>query len=305
MGVVVGRHLQRDALVQSVGGDPVQVGARHLQDRHAGIGCEPYRFGEPLVGLGAQRDVQRGRGNPRAQAFQHRVAAQHDLGRRRVCAFRWPAPLGCGLAARLAAGWFGRMCAGRGGAAALQPAPPHPAGADRGPLLGAGFADRAAARRVAGHLLARPVQQRPLRAVGGVGDLDAGLLQPVADLVGQRPVRCARGPARVAAARRAPARRPRPAPPTSRRATPSARRAGRSRECPSSPGSHRAWAIAVSWSPASSARLPSARCACTSASAIGTERSSSRAAANAGVHSPGSTAPTRVRTRCRKSSIPA
>ena len=60
---------------------------------------------------------------------------------------------------------------------------------------------------------------------------------------------------------------------------------------PSSPGSTRRWP----WRPRgrqSSARLPSARALCTSASAAGTARSSSSAAANRSVHRPVSTAPT-------------
>ena len=80
MGVLVGRHLQRDALVQAVGADPIEVAARHLEDRDAGIGCAPYGFGQSLVGLGAERDIQRGGGHSGAQTLQHRVAAEHDLG---------------------------------------------------------------------------------------------------------------------------------------------------------------------------------------------------------------------------------
>ena len=43
VGVRIGvrRHLQRDALMQPVGGYPVQIVARHLEDRDAGIGCDP------------------------------------------------------------------------------------------------------------------------------------------------------------------------------------------------------------------------------------------------------------------------
>lgn len=62
--------------------------------------------------------------------------------------------------------------------------------------------------------------------------------------------------------------------------------------------------MAVWWSPESSARLPSARAAWISASAMGTDRSSLSAAANFGVHSPIGTEPTRLHTRCRKSSMP-
>ena len=54
MGVVVGRHLQRDALMQVVGGHPVQVGTRHLEDGDTGIGCSRDGFGAPLVGFGCR-----------------------------------------------------------------------------------------------------------------------------------------------------------------------------------------------------------------------------------------------------------
>ncbi len=108
MRVVVRRHLQRDALVQTVGAHPVQVDARHLEDGDPGIGCARDGFGHPLVGLRAERDVERGGGDTCAQALDHRVATEHDLGvvglrccRRRCCCL-------AALAARLAAGWWGR-----------------------------------------------------------------------------------------------------------------------------------------------------------------------------------------------------
>ena len=65
--------------MQAVGGHPVQVGARHFEDGDTGIGCQRDGFGEPLVGLGSEGDVERGRRNTGAQAFQHRVSAQHRL----------------------------------------------------------------------------------------------------------------------------------------------------------------------------------------------------------------------------------
>ena len=80
MGVLVGRHLQRDALVQSVGADPVEVGTGHLKNGDTGIGCPADGFGQTLVGFGAQRHVERRGGNARAQTFDHRVAAEDNLG---------------------------------------------------------------------------------------------------------------------------------------------------------------------------------------------------------------------------------
>ncbi len=82
----------------------------------------------------------------------------------------------------------GPLMRGRRGAPALQPASANTTGPDDGALLGAVLAHCAAALRVACHLLRVPVQQRPLRSVGGVGDVDACVLEPVANLVGLRPV---------------------------------------------------------------------------------------------------------------------
>ena len=90
VGVGVRRHLQRDALVQRTAGDPVEVAARHLQDRDAEVGREVHRLGDPLVGGRADHDVQRGGRHPGPQALQHRVAAEHRL---RGLAVARPAPL--------------------------------------------------------------------------------------------------------------------------------------------------------------------------------------------------------------------
>ena len=68
VGVVVGRNLKCNALVQTVGGHLVQVGPRHFQDRQSGISRAGYRFGQPLVGLGGPR-VEVGR--PRAPAMRY------------------------------------------------------------------------------------------------------------------------------------------------------------------------------------------------------------------------------------------
>ncbi len=118
---------------------PIQIGARHLEDRDAGIGCAPYGFGQPLVGLGAERHVERGRGHAGAQAFQHRIAAEHDLGV--VGALLMPPLLLC-LGRPLGGRMVGPHVRGRGGAAAFQPAATHSARTDLRALLGAGLADR-------------------------------------------------------------------------------------------------------------------------------------------------------------------
>ena len=143
MRVLIRRHLQRDALMQSVGGDAIQIVTRHLEDRDARIGCESYGFGEPLVGLGAQRDVQRGGGHPGPQALQHRIAAKHDLGV--VGLAGRPPLLLLGLGRAFGGGVVGPHVRGRGGAPALEAATADTAGPDRRPLLRAGFANRSPA----------------------------------------------------------------------------------------------------------------------------------------------------------------
>lgn len=76
----------------------------------------------------------------------------------------------------------------RGRPAPFQPTASLTARADACAFLGTGFADRTPPPRVTRHLLGVTTQQRPLWPVGGVGDLDAGSLQPTPDLVGERPV---------------------------------------------------------------------------------------------------------------------
>ena len=141
------------------------------------------------------------------------------------------------LAARLAAGWLGRMCAG---GVAPRPSSPRrrtPPDPTVGPFLVPGLRTAPRRREFPAIYLRVPVEERPLRSVGGIGDLDAGLLEPVADRVGLRPVPSRPGILAALHLRlhqdvdRCHARR------TSRRAIPSARRAGRRRGCPSSPGS--------------------------------------------------------------------
>ena len=208
-----------------------------------------------------------------------------------------------GLGGALGRRVMGPLVCGRCRAATLEPAPAHAAGSDGRPLLGAGFAYRAPTLASCPPLLRVPVEQRPLRSVAGIGDLDAGLLEAIADRVGLRPVTPA-----LASSRRCTSACTRTSTAASAADVSSfdSQRSS-SGSAPRMPIMARidiACASAASWSPASSARLPSARALCTSASAIGTARSSSSAAANFGVHSPGTTAPTRLRTRCRKSSTP-
>ena len=127
------------------------------------------------------------------------------------------------------------MCR-RGGAAALQPAPAHTTRADRRPLLRPGFADRTPAPRVSGHYFVYPSSSDHCGpSAVSVTSMPASLSRSrIWSAAAQsRPARASP----LGDAATAPARRPPPAPPRSRRETPSVRRAGRSRGCPSSPGS--------------------------------------------------------------------
>ena len=140
--------------MQAVGRDAVQVVARHLEDRDPLVRSDLHGFGQTLVGVGAQRHVQRRRRHSRAQAFQHRVAAQHGLG---VVGLLVPALLlSRGLGGALGRRVMGPLVCGRCRTATLEPAPAHASGSDGRPLLGAGFAHRAPTLRVARHYFVYP-----------------------------------------------------------------------------------------------------------------------------------------------------
>ena len=157
VGVVVGRDLQRDALMHAVGGDAVQVVARHLEDRDARVGGGLHGLGQTFIRIRAQRHVQRRGRHPGAQAFDHGVAPEHDLHTRVFRSVPGPALLlAGGLGGTFGCGMIGPLVGGRGGTLTFQPTPPDPAGADRRPLLGAGLAYRAPPLRVAGHYLSVP-----------------------------------------------------------------------------------------------------------------------------------------------------
>jgi hypothetical protein len=70
VGVLVGRDLQADALVQRTAGHPVELGPADLQQRQAPVAGQLHGLGDPLVGAVravAGDDVQRGRRDLRAQ----------------------------------------------------------------------------------------------------------------------------------------------------------------------------------------------------------------------------------------------
>ena len=81
MRVLVRRHLERDALVHAVeAGHAVELGARDLHDRDLAVRRDRQHLLDAVVHLDALRDVERGRGDLRAQRLEHRVAAGHHLG---------------------------------------------------------------------------------------------------------------------------------------------------------------------------------------------------------------------------------
>src|ERR1700722_13212693 len=134
-----------------VGGHPVQIGARYLQDRNAQIGCPTYRFSEPLVGFGAQCNVERGRRDTGAQAFDHRVASEYRLAF--VGAFGRPTLLRLGaFGGGMVRAHMRRRC----GAASLERAATLAPGAHGRALLGPVLADRPLTPRIAGHYLSSP-----------------------------------------------------------------------------------------------------------------------------------------------------
>ena len=78
--VLVRRHLEREALVHGVGhGKAVELGAHDLEHRNAATGRQREHLFDALVHLEARRDVERRGGDARAERFEHRVAAGHDL----------------------------------------------------------------------------------------------------------------------------------------------------------------------------------------------------------------------------------
>ena len=78
--VRVGRHLQAEALVHRAGREPVELGARTLQDRQPRVGGELDRLANPVVGVDPFRDIERRGWDHRPQRLDDGVAADHRLG---------------------------------------------------------------------------------------------------------------------------------------------------------------------------------------------------------------------------------
>ena len=279
MRVLVRLHRERDALVEEVApGEPVELRPHHLEHRQVAVVRDRQGLPQPIVHLDTGGQVEGGRGNPRAQRLEHRVATGHQLvagglptngGRRalRLAALRRE-PFG-GLLA-LVSGVVLAVLRLRCRAAALERLAPVATRADGGTLLAPALACGSAC--LSGHRCSiscrrrRPRARRPRRrgrrAPGRPRASPAGVARPSAP----RSV----GP-RARPARRACGRRP-PSEPRSCGSTPSTPAIA----CTAAT----AWA-AVPRSPASIAWLPRRIVSCSTASASGTPRSSSMAAANA------------------------
>jgi hypothetical protein len=92
VGVLVGRHLHRQALVHRAVGEPVELPAGRLQHGDGALGGELERLTHPVVGVDPAGDVHRRHGHVGAQRLEHRVAPGDHLAARLVLA-RARAPL--------------------------------------------------------------------------------------------------------------------------------------------------------------------------------------------------------------------
>src|SRR5690606_32306026 len=79
VGVVVGRELDRDALVHRATRQPVELGARHLEQRDAGTDGEPQRLAYAVVAVDPTGDVERLGRRARPRRLHDRVAPDDPL----------------------------------------------------------------------------------------------------------------------------------------------------------------------------------------------------------------------------------
>ena len=80
IGVLERRNLQPHPLVQPITSHAVELYAGHLNERNRPAVGQLHRLGKPIVIAGALRDIQGSGRHPGVQAFDHRVAAHHQLG---------------------------------------------------------------------------------------------------------------------------------------------------------------------------------------------------------------------------------
>jgi hypothetical protein len=83
---------------------------------------------------------------------------------------------------------MGPHASGWGGTTPFETASADTSGAHRRSLFGALLADCTAPFRITRHLSGLSIGQRPLRTVGGVGYVNAGRFEPIANLVGASPI---------------------------------------------------------------------------------------------------------------------
>ena len=79
MRVLVGTHPKRDALVNRIARQPVELGQPGLEDRDPRIGCQLHGFRDAFVLLRPARDVEGHCRNPRPQRLHDGVAARDHL----------------------------------------------------------------------------------------------------------------------------------------------------------------------------------------------------------------------------------
>ena len=79
MGVIVGGHLQTNALVHAASGHAVQFKARHLNDGDAARIGQPHGLSEAVIIIRALRDIQCCCGDIGAETLHHRIAPHHQF----------------------------------------------------------------------------------------------------------------------------------------------------------------------------------------------------------------------------------
>ena len=81
IGVVEGRHGQRDALMGCTCHRTVQLGATDFEDRQSTLACQPQRLTRAIIRVNAHLNVQGRRRHVRTQCFHDRIAADQPFGR--------------------------------------------------------------------------------------------------------------------------------------------------------------------------------------------------------------------------------
>ena len=216
VGVLVGRHLQGQALVDRAVGEPVELAAGRLEDGDAALGRDLERLADPVVGVDPAGDVHRRDRDVGAQRLDAPSCGRRPSrwtpsdrwtgpSRARAALRAWPdAYPGLALRRLPPPRWpTARPSWPRGGTGARRPwawgpCPRGPCGAGRrtrrsGPFF-VDFAHRSASLGVAGHVSRfRPVGRATSAPRRGVLERDARGGELVADRVGRVEVACGAG----------------------------------------------------------------------------------------------------------------